>query len=146
MLKIEDLQQAKLVELGWRYGQSYGGGYVSGQMVMSVFMNRIKCGWGNHLNVMTNVLPFAAEMELPPLVYPSAWDGNFVKLLHVVSGVFDGSVPDMSKGALYFCDLNKIERPWFQTHIVDPVKAEGPQAGLRQHPIVANQNSLSFFQ
>ena len=142
MLKIEDVQQAKIIELGWRYGQSYGGGYISGQMVMSVFMNRVKCGWGNHLNVMTNILPFAAEMELPPLVYPSAWDGNFVKLLHVVSGVFDGSIPDMSKGALYFCDLNKIERTWFKEKIVDSTKDDGQ----RQHPIVACMNSLSFFR
>jgi len=146
MLKIEDVQQAKLVELGWRYGQSYGGGYVAGQMVMSVFMNRIKCGWGSHLNVMTNITPFAAELELPPLVYPSAWDGNFVKLLHVVTGVFDGSIPDMSKGALYFGDLTRIERPWFQEKIIDPIKQDGPQAGQRQHAIVANQNSLSFFR
>jgi hypothetical protein len=81
-------------------------------------------------------------MELPPLVYPSAWDGNFVKLLHVVSGVFDGSIPDMSKGALYFCDLNKIERTWFKEKIVDSTKDDGQ----RQHPIVACMNSLSFFR
>jgi hypothetical protein len=146
LLKIEEIQQAKLVELGWRYGQFYCGGYVAGQMIMSVFMNRVKCGWGNHLDVMTKVLPFAAENELPPLIYPGVWDGNFVKLLHVVTGVFDGSIADMSKGSLYFADLNKIERPWFQEKIVDPIKEDGPTAGQRQHPIVANINSLSFFR
>lgn len=146
LLKVEDLQQSLLVSLGWRYGQLYTGGYLAGQMVMSVFMNRIKCGWGSHFDVLTKILPFAAENELPPLVYPNVWDGNFIKLLHIVTGVFDGSVADLSKGALYFADLTRIERSWFQEKIIDPIKEDGPTAGQRQHPIVANINSLSFFR
>jgi hypothetical protein len=83
-----------------------------------------------------------AENELPPLEFPGVWEGNFVKLLHIVDGVFDGSIPDMSKGAIYWADLTRIERPWFREKIITPIKDNG----LRQHPIVANQNSLSFFR
>jgi hypothetical protein len=87
-----------------------------------------------------------AENELPPLVFPNVWDGSFVKLLHVVEGVYEGSATDLSKGALYWCDLNRIERPDFKTRIIDPIKVDGPNAGERQHPLVANLNSLSFFR
>jgi hypothetical protein len=87
-----------------------------------------------------------AENELPPLVFPNVWDGSFVKLLHVVEGVYEGSATDLSKGALYWADLNRIERPWFKEKIVDPIKEDGPNAGERQHAIVANMNSLSFFR
>jgi hypothetical protein len=146
MLKIEDVQKTKLVEIGWRFGQMYSGGYVSGQMIMHVIANRVRCGWGPWLDVIQKVPQFMAENELPPLEFPSVWNGSFMKLLHVVDGVFDGSLPDMSKGALYFADLNKIERSWFKTKILDPVKEDGPSVGQRQHPIVANVNSLSFFR
>ena len=143
MLKIEDLQKSKLVELGWRFGQSYSGGYIAGQMVMSTIANRVRAGWGNWLEVIERVPNFMAENELPPLSFPNVWDGNFMKLLHVVDGVFDGSAIDMSKGALYFADLARVERAWFKDRILDAVSEE---TGLKQHPVVASMNSLTFFR
>lgn len=128
--------------MGWRFGQSYSGGYLASQMVMSTIMNRIKSGWGNHLEVMERVPNFMAENELPPLKYPNVWEGSFVKLLHVVDGAFDGSAADLSKGALYWADLARIERPWFK-ELIDAVNEE---TGLRQHPVVASLNSLTFFR
>lgn len=146
MLKVEDLQKSKLIELAVRFGQSYGGGYVAGQMIMSTLANRFRAGWGSWLEIVERVPTFMAENELPPLIWPNIWEGSFVKLLHVVDGVFDNSVVDLSKGALYWGDLNKIERPWFQDKIVSAVSTEGLTAGQRQHPLIANLNSLSFFR
>ena|SRR5271156_1064280 len=146
MLKIEEIQKTKLVEIGWSFGQSYGGGHLAGQMIMHVIANRVRCGWGSWLDVIAKVPFFMAENVLPVLEFPSVWNGSFVKLLHVVDGVFDGSVPDISKGALYWADMNRIERPFFKSKIVDPIKEDGPQAGMRQHPVVANMNSLAFFK
>jgi len=146
MLKIEDIQRVKLFEVGWRFGQAYSGGHVASQMIMHCLANRYRSGWGSWLEIIDKVPAFMAENELPPLEFPTAWNGSFIKVCHVVDGIFDGSVQDISKGALYWADLTKIEREWFRTRIIDPVKEEGPQAGLRQHPIVANINSLSFFR
>ena len=142
LLKVEDMQKSVLVSLGWRFGQSYGGGYLAAQMVMSTIMNRQRAGWGNHFEVMERVPSFMAENELPPLKYPGVWEGGFIKLLHLVDGVFDGSAVDLSKGALYFCDLARVERPWFKSLI----EAINEETGLRQHPIVASMNSLTFFR
>lgn len=141
-MKIEDLQKAKLVELGWRFGQSYTGGYLAGQMVMSTLANRVRAGWGNWLEVIERVPNFMAENELPLLKYPNVWEGSFVKLLHVVDGVFDGSAADLSKGSLYWADLSRIERPWFK----ELIDAKNEETGLAQHPIVASMNSLTFFR
>jgi hypothetical protein len=146
MLKIEEFYKSHLLTLAWRFGQSYTGGYLAGQMIMATLANRQRCGWGSWGDVIEKVPMYMAENELPPLKFPSGWDGSFVKLQHVVDGVFDGSIPDMSKGALYWGDLNRIERPWFKEKVVDPIKEDGPTAGQRQHPIVANMNSLSFFR
>ena len=142
MLKVEEMHKAKLVEIGWSFGQTYGGGYIPGQMVMSTLANRVRAGFGQWFDVINKIPAFMAENEIPPLVFPSLWDGSFIKLLHVVEGVYEGSATDLSKGALYWCDLNRIERPWFKEKIVDALK----DSGERQHPIVANMNSLSFFR
>lgn len=141
LLKTDDLIKSKLVELGWRFGQSYSGGNLAGQMVMSTIANRVRCGWGSWLDVITRVPNFMAESELPELAWPSVWEGNFVKLLHAVDGIFGGSGTDLTKGALYWGDLNKIERDWFRTKIIQAKKEDGTAA----HARVADMNSLSFW-
>jgi hypothetical protein len=82
-----------------------------------------------------------AEDEMPPLVHPSIWQPEFVKLLHAVEGIFDGSVQDITHGGLYWGRLDCIQRPWFREHIIDAVREDG----LRQHARVSDLNSLSFW-
>ncbi len=154
MLKQDHYSQAKLVELGWRFGQSYGGGHLAGQMVMQVIMNRVRLGWGPLLRMIDVVPDYMAENELPPLVHPSLWEPTFVKLLAAVEGIYDGSVQDMTRGnefsigtgkpksgALYFCALDKVERPWFKNLIA----ATDPVTGLKQHNRVWTMNTLAGF-
>jgi hypothetical protein len=149
MLKQESYIQGRLVEVGWRFGQSYSGGHLAGEMIMQVIANRVKCGWGAWLPVLDSVPQFMAENELPPLKHPSIWQPEFVKLLHAVEGIYDGSVPDKANGGLYWADLSKIERPWFLEKIVRAVNPTLPQDGsglcLPQHRRVADLNSLSFW-
>lgn len=127
--------------MGWRFGQSYSGGHVAGQMVMHAIANRVRCGWASWLEVIDTIPKYMAEKDLPPLAHPSVWDAAFVKLLHVVDGVYDGSMPDITKGALYWGDLSRIERPWFKQLIA----AENEETGMRQHARVADMNGLSFW-
>ncbi len=142
MLKSEDFIKGQLVCMGWRFSQVYGG-FVPGQMVMSALANRVRLGWGSWLEVIEKVPDNMAESELPPLKFPSVWEPTFVKLLHCVDAAYDMSLQDMSKGATYWCDLNNIGRDWFKTKIVDAIQES---TGLRQHPVVANQNSIVFFK
>lgn len=142
MLKSEFFIQAQLVSMAWRFANAYGGGPIIPQMIMSVFGNRFRAGQGSWLEVLERVPKYMAESELPELKYPSIWEPAFVKTLHSVDGVFEGSAQDLSKGALYFADLNNVQRPWFKEHIIDAVDFS---TGLRRHPQVANMNSLSFF-
>lgn len=143
MLKQDDYIRGKLVEMGWRFGQSYSGGHMAGQLVMNTLANRVRIGWGSWLQVIDRIPLFMAENALPGLEHPSVWEPMFVKLLHTVEGVFDGSTPDIAKGALYWADLSRIERPWFKEKIVDPVNED---TGERIHPRVVDMNSLSFWR
>lgn len=137
MLRQDDLVKAQLVLTGYRFGQSYGGGHMAAQMVMHAIGNRVKNGWGTWLQVIERIPNFMAENELPPLVYPSLWEPLFVKLLHAVDGVFDGSMPDLAKGGMYWGQLNRIERTWFKEKVLGYSEV---------HPRVADMNSLSFFK
>ena len=154
ILKQDDFIKSYLVQMGWRFGQSYGGGHLAGQLVMHTIANRVHQGWGSWLRVLDTVPEYMAENTLPPLVHPSVWEPTFVKLLSVVEGIYDGSVADMTRGsefpqahrgqtgALYFCALNRIERPWFRNNIVN---AKNPVTGLSLHQRIADMNTLAFF-
>lgn len=152
MLKHDDYIKGKLVEIGWRFLKSYvGAGHIAGQMIMHTVANRVRNGWGSWLQVIDKVPAYMAENEMPPLIHPSIWDATFVKLLQTVDGIHDGSVPDMSKGALYWGDLAKIEREWFKETIIHSVHPVGtfkhgvPVAGMLVHNRVANTNGLNFW-
>jgi hypothetical protein len=112
-------------------------------MVMNVLANRFKAGWGPYLSIIENVPNFMAESELPPMKLDTVWSPLFTKLLHAIEGAYDGSAQDLTKGALYWADLNKVQNPWFQQKVIDPVSEV---TGLRRHPMVANMGSLSFFK
>lgn len=146
MLKQDDYIKAHLVNLGWRFGQSYGSGHVAGEMVMQTLANRVRIGWGSWLKVIDTVSLFMAENEIPRLEHPSVWEPSFVKLLHKVDGVFDGSIPDLSKGALYWGDLAKIERPWFLEKIVQAKTLNFEGVEVPAHSRVACMNGLNFWK
>jgi hypothetical protein len=143
MLTHDSFVKAKLVEMGWRFSQSYSGGYLAGIMVMSVIANRFRLGWGSWLEIIQRIPEHMAENTIPEAVYPSVWDAGFVKLLHAVDGVYDGSAQDITKGALYWADLTKIDRSWFKSKILDAVNE---RTGLRQHQMISQMNSLAFFK
>lgn len=152
MLKQDDYIKAKLVEYGWRFAKSYvGAGHIAGQMIMHCIANRVRNGWATWLQVFDGIPNFMAENELPPMTHPSVWDATFVKLLQTVDGIYDGSTHDLSKGALYWGDLAKIEREWFKEKIIQPIYPEGTYktdqnvSGLPVHNRVANTNGLNFW-
>ncbi len=152
MLKQDFYCQAKLVEMGWRFSQSYvGAGHIAGQMIMQTLMNRVRAGWGSVLQVIDRIPNHMAENEIPPLVHPSIHEPTFVKLLQAVDGVFDGAINDLSKGALYWGSLNRIEREWFREKIVLAKKSVNISDGglelveVPAHQRVANMNDLNFW-
>jgi hypothetical protein len=118
-------------------------------MVMNTVANRVRLGHGSWLDVITNVPKYMAENEMPPLVYPSVWEPAFVKMLHAVEGIYDGSAIDKSNGATYWADLQLIERKWFKDLLAqtnEPLDADGSEQRLKTHPMCANINSLAFFR
>lgn len=148
MLKQDDYIKGKLVEMGWRFGQSYigSGGHIAGELIMATLANRTRIGWSSWLQTFDRIPLHMAEAEMPALVHPSIWEPNFMKLLQAVDGIFDGSVPDKSKGALYWGDLAKIERPWFLEKIVQAKALNFEGVEIPAHERVANINGLNFWK
>ena len=106
-------------------------------MVMGCLSNRVRAGWGSWLEVIDRIPFFAAEETQPKIIVPSIWEPNFVRLLHEVDGIFDNSAKDLSCGALYWCDLRTVERPWFKEKIL-----QHPEI----HPKTADMGSLCFYK
>lgn len=135
MLRQDDFQKAQLVLTGWRWGREYGG-HLASCMVMGCIANRVRLGWGSWLEVLDRIPEYSAQAQLPDGT-PSIWEPQFVRLLHEVDSIYDGSGTDYSKGAVYWADTRRIDRDWFQKKILDQPD---------QHPRVADMNSLSLFR
>lgn len=112
---------------------------------MFTLANRVRVGWGSWLHVIDSVPKFMAENELPPVEHPSVWEPGFVKLLHSVDGIYDGSIPDKSKGALYWADLQSIERDWFREKVVQAKQEDDNGSLVPVHKRVVDMGSLSFW-
>jgi hypothetical protein len=126
--------KAQLVTVGWRYGREYGG-HLAACMVMSCLMNRVRLGWGTLLEVLDRIPNFAATEEAPTGT-PAIWSPEFVRLLHEVEAIYDGS-QDHSKGAVYWADLRFVTTPFFKDKIL---------ADQEHHPRVLEMNTLACFR
>lgn len=128
--------KAQLVTTGWRYGQLYDGGpgHLTACLVMSCIANRVRRGWCSWLEALDNIPKYAAELKTP-LGTPTPWEPSFVKLLHEVEGIYDGS-SDPAKGGLYWCDLRHIETEFFKEAIL---------AHPELHPRIVDMNSFTIF-
>ena len=133
MLRQDDYLKSQLVEVGWKLGKPYGG-WRAAAMIMSCIMNRVRLGWGTLLEVLDRLPNYAATTEVPTGT-PSIWEPDFVKLLHEVEGIYEGT-QDYSKGALYWCDTRNVDTSFFREKILGDHEA---------HPRVAEMNSLCFF-
>lgn len=135
MLRQDDAQKAKLVEVGWLYGREFGG-HLASCVIMSCIANRQRLGWGSWLDIIAGIPSKAATIEQPVGV-PSVWEPNYVRLLHEVESIFDGS-KDYANGAVYWADTAKpIDNPWFAEKIL---------GNLENHPKVGDMNSLMWFR
>jgi hypothetical protein len=143
LLRQDDYQKAKLVTVGWQHGNVYGGHQAS-CIIMSVLANRVRAGWGTWMDVIDNIPKFAAIKEMPT-GSPQIWEPNFVRLLHEVDGIYDGSINyAQSKGntgtpvsAFYWADLRTIETDFFKDKIL---------AYPELHPRIGDMNSLTMFK
>lgn len=105
-------------------------------MIMSCIANRVRLGWGSWLDVLDRIPAFSAQLEMPTGT-PVLWEPSFIRLLHEVDAIYEGSSQDYSKGAVYWCDTRRIETPFFKEKILG-------QPG--QHPRIAEMNTLALFR
>lgn len=133
MLRQDDYLRAQLVTAGFLWGREYGG-HLGSCMIMSCLANRVKLGWGNWIEVIDRIPNYAAQFEMPT-GSPTVWDPAFVRLLHEVEGIFDGSV-DYAKEAVYWCDTRRVETPFFKNKIIGQPE---------DHPRVGEMNTLALF-
>src|SRR5271166_4723806 len=140
MLRPDALLKSLIVLEAWRQGQGFGNQQIP-MMVAGCLSNRVRLGWGHWLEVLQRLPRFSATLEQPNRdLFPNIWEPSFVKLLHAIDGVYDGSIPDPALGGLYWADLSKgragITNPWFQEKIIDSAS----------HLPVANQGSFTVFR
>ena len=135
MLRQDDYIQSQIVLKGWQHAHQYGG-YIGPCMIMSCLANRQKLGWGNWLDILDSIPKYSATLEQPTGT-PSVWEPSFIRLLHEVASIYDGS-KDYANGGVYWADsAQPITNQWFQEKILN---------NLDIHPRVCDLNSLMIFR
>lgn len=135
-----DYIKAILATLMWR--EDSGDGLQGMVAVGCVVRNRVLAGWngGDWLAVMTAHNQFSSMVIVgdPNTVrYPDPRDAKFQSLLWDVEKIYDGSVEDITGGALYYANLNIANSPWFFENIV-----QKPDA----HPRTGTVGQQTFFK
>lgn len=137
MLRTDDFLKGQILLEGWRQGLEYGG-HTAALMVIGCIMNRVRLGWGSHLDVLSAIPKFSAQLVQPNREsVPQIWEPNFTRLLHEIEGAYDGSGIDYSKGAMYWCDLRRVETEFFKNKIL---------SNTEDHPLICNMGTLSLFR
>jgi hypothetical protein len=134
LLRQDDFAASQLVLFGWNRGKEYGG-HQAACLIMSCISNRVRLGWGSLLEVLEQSYKYDAELDPPKLVYPSLWQPDFVRLLHEVGPIKEGS-NDPAKGGLYWADSRRITNPWFIEKIL---------GDSHTHKRVGDMNTLNIY-
>lgn len=104
---------------------------------MSCLAQRVRAGWGNWIEVIYRIPTFSAVYEQPNRdAIPTIWEPGFVRLLHEVESIYDGSV-SYAKDSLYWCDTRFVETEFFKEKIL---------GNLEQHSRCHEMGTLMFFR
>jgi hypothetical protein len=141
-LTYENYIKAKLVQFVVREAYHHGG-WDGMCAVGQVIANRVQAGWGEWSQVIDSAPNFVGTITEPPKIDPR--DLVFRRMLTMVDDIYHGTADDTNVNvtddrgkliALYYADLNELNRPWFRENILN---------NLGSHPRIATVGPLSFF-
>lgn len=135
-MTAETYIKAHLAALAHREAGHCGG--VNNMLAVAfVVRNRQRAGWrgGNWMELIASHDEYSAWLH--PATTPDLRELNFRILLQQIDDVFSGLAGDkMTEGALYYCELNRVERAWFKENVLHDATS---------HPRVAQVGNVSFF-
>lgn len=136
-MTYENFVKAGLLKYAYREGARYGGHQVI-MAVAQVLANRVRAGWesGDWLQVIENAPNYLGTVHErgTPI---DARSLPFRQLLQRIDDVYYGTAGDDDTcGALYYAELDNVNRDWFTDNILsDPTS----------HPRLANVQFVTFF-
>lgn len=145
-MTADDYIKSKLASFAWKEAAQYGGTQ-NMTAVALVIRNRVYAGWcgGDWLDVLANAPVSSALNPRHELIEPQPdfREPAMRRFLQAMDSIYDGSLPDTltvnpkKEGALYYAELDKIERDWFLENI-----CRKPE----NHPITSKVGPVTFFR
>lgn len=117
---------------------AFHGGIDNMLAVAFVIRNRVRAGWmgGSWMGVIQSAETYSATIYTPTAL--DLREFHFRLLMQQIDDIYSGLMPDrMTDGALFYAELNRVEREWFKQNIL---------AHLDEHPRVATVGNVSFFK
>jgi len=83
--------------------------YRAMSMYATMLRNRAESGWFQG-SIYNNAVAVGAESKLDFIDFPDAREYQFQQLLQAMDGIFSGSVPDRTGGALYCAHKSTLDQ------------------------------------
>jgi hypothetical protein len=139
----ENFIKAKLVQ--YAVNEAYHHGGIQGMLaVAQVLANRVQAGWGEWNEVIDTAPRYVGTIIEPPSKIDPR-DVTFRRMLTMIDDIYHGTSDDTNVNveddrgkqyALYYAELNRIDRSWFLENI-----SSQPD----RHPRLATVGPLTFF-
>lgn len=141
-MTYENYIKARLVD--YAVNEAYHHGGIEGMCaVAQVIANRVAAGWGEWKKVIDSAPNYTGTIVEPPEFDPR--DITFRRMLSMVDDIYQGTSDSTNVNieddrgrtvALYYAELNNIDRAWFRDNIT---------AYIDRHPRIATVGPLTFF-
>jgi hypothetical protein len=141
-MTYENYIKGRIVEFA--ANEAYHHGDIKGMCaVAQVLANRVKSGWGEWKQVIDTAYNYIGSTPERPKIDPK--DVSFRRMLVMVEDIYMGTSDDTNVNveddrgktlALYYVELNNIDRQWF---------AENITSHPDRHPRLAVVGPLTFF-
>jgi hypothetical protein len=130
--------KGQLAALAIREGALHGGvnNIVAVAMVMR---NRANAGWygGEWMEILQNATERAGTRSYASGAI-NLRDPSVRQFLQRIDDIYDGSEDvDLSAGALFYCELHRVDGEWFKQNILK---------NREDHPMVATVGPVTFFR
>jgi Cell Wall Hydrolase len=142
VVTYENYIKARLVD--YAVNEAYHHGGIQGMCaVAQVIANRVNSGWGEWKKVIDDAHNYSGTIVEPPDLDPK--DLTFRRMLTMVDDIYYGTADDTNVNieddrgktlALYYAELNSIDRQWFSDNIT---------GNIDMHPRLATVGPLTFF-
>lgn len=127
MLRSREYTTAHLLTAAW-FEAGHFGGVKPMQMVAQCIGNRVRLGWGDWHQVLSNLGTYSAvekqarAQRWAEFPLPSANDPKFQQMLALMDQVYENVGERLVGAGVLWADIREVSSPWFELNVTSGLR------------------------